>query len=327
MRVYEKSNAFISLTQSDKRFFQKGHYYSLARLIVGQLDNNTKEVLYYSGSAFDNQRDIVVEKEFEPGYYALFVEVDWEQNYDRYLAIFCYGSKSVQFSELQFPAGQEKQTINKIFDGFLRAHERDTDEEKVKDIETGIRRISGFVADYLYYWYQNTTTKKTLKEDLNLDKIQNLEICSPYSNPQKVEIECKSLSTVMVKFRVTKKGGGSFGYTLKCQTQVFEAKTEQQTLKEPDQKAQRNIQGNNIQVYFYLAKFPAGIALFYENKESKTYQERIQFEVTNLKGVGIDISKEVVLEIPSGQSKLIQLRSIDPTKGYSYNQMITFMLK
>ncbi|CAD8122197.1 unnamed protein product [Paramecium sonneborni] len=331
MRVYEKSHAFISLTQSDKRFFQKGHHYSLARLIIGELDNNTKEVLYYSGSAFDNERDIIVEKVFEPGFYSLYVEVDWEQNYDRYLAVSCYGSKSVQFSELQFTAGQEKQTINKIFDGFLRAHERDTDEEKVKDFEIGIRRISGVVAGYLYYWYQNSTINKTLKEVLNLDKIQNLEICPPYSNPSKVEIECKPLSTVMVKFRVTKNGGGSFGYTLKCQTQVIEAKSEQdiikQILQKPDQKVQRNIQGNNVQVYFYLAKFPAGIALFYENKESKTYQETIQFEVTNLKGVGIDISKEVVLEIPSGQSKLIQMHSIDPTKGYSYNQKIAFTLK
>lgn len=38
--------------------------------------------------------------------------------------------------------------IATVFDGFLRAHERDTDEEKVKDIEPGIRRISGFVGGY-----------------------------------------------------------------------------------------------------------------------------------------------------------------------------------
>lgn len=77
MRVYEKTHAFISLTQSDKRLFKAGHSYSLARLIVGQLDNNTNEVLHYSGAAFDNERDIVVEKEFVPGYYALYIEVDW----------------------------------------------------------------------------------------------------------------------------------------------------------------------------------------------------------------------------------------------------------
>ncbi|CAD8129503.1 unnamed protein product [Paramecium sonneborni] len=76
MRVYEKSHAFVSLTQSDNRFFQKGHHYSLARLIVGELDNKTKEILYYSGSAFDIERDVVVEKLLEPGYYSLYVEVD-----------------------------------------------------------------------------------------------------------------------------------------------------------------------------------------------------------------------------------------------------------
>lgn len=46
-------------------------------MIVGELDKNTKEVLHYSGCAFDNERDIVVEKTFEPGYYALYIEVDW----------------------------------------------------------------------------------------------------------------------------------------------------------------------------------------------------------------------------------------------------------
>ncbi|CAD8194518.1 unnamed protein product [Paramecium octaurelia] len=330
MKVYQKSHAFISLTQSDKRFFQKGHQYSLARLIIGELDKNTKEVLHYSGCAFDNERDIVVEKLFEPGYYALYIEVDWAQNYDRYLAISCYGSNSVQFSELQFQSGQEKLAISTIFDGFLRAHERDTDEEKVKDIEPGIRRISGVVGGYLYYWYQNQTTKKTLQELLHLDKIQNLEICPPYTNPADVQIQCKPLSTVMVKYRVTKQGGGSYGYALKCQTQVVEAKSEQdiiqQALHKPDQKVQRAIQGQNIQVFFYLVKFPAGVAFFYENKESKTYQETITFEVTNLKGVGIDISRDVVVEITPGQSKLIQLQSIDPSKGYSYKQSIMFKL-
>ncbi|CAD8199562.1 unnamed protein product [Paramecium octaurelia] len=322
MKVYEKSHAFISLTQSDKRFFQKGHQNSLARLIIGELDAHKKEVLHYSGSAFDNERDIVVEKIFEPGYYALYVEVDWAQNYDRYLAISSYGSKSVQFTELEFPAGQEKHSIDNIFNGFLRAHERDTDEEKVKDIEPGIRRISGIVGGYIYYWYQNQTTKKTLHEVLHLNSIQNLEICPPYSNPSKVEIQIKPLSTVMIKYRVTKQGGGSYGYTLKCQTQVIEAKSEQdiiqQAIQQADQKQQRSPQGENIQVFFYLVKFPAGVAFYYENKDQRTYQETISFEVSNLKGVELDISKDVVIEIPPGQSKLIKLQSIDPSQGYSY---------
>ncbi|CAD8190588.1 unnamed protein product [Paramecium pentaurelia] len=330
MKVYEQAHAFISLTQSDKRFFQKGHQYSLARLIIGQLETNKKEVLHYSGSAFENERDIVVEKVFEPGYYALYVEVDWTQNYDRYLAVSCYGSKSVQFSELEFTAGQEKLIIDNIFDGFLRAHERDTDEEKVKDIEPGIRRISGMVGGYLYYWYQNQTTIKTLHEILQLNKIQNLEICPPYQNPNEVKIQCNPLSTVMVKYRVTKQGGGSFGYSLKSQTSVIQVKSEQdiiqQAIQQADQKVQRSIEGQNIQVFFYIVKYPAGVAFYYENKESRIYQETIQLEVSNLKGVELDITQDVVIEIPPGQSKLIQLQSIDPSQGYSYKYSISYTL-
>ncbi|CAD8119973.1 unnamed protein product [Paramecium sonneborni] len=123
MRVYEQSYVFISLTQQDLGFFQKSHQDSLARLIIGQLDNSTKEILNYSGSVYDVERDMVVENEFEPGFYLLNVEVDWSQNYNRYLAVSCYVSKSVQFSELQFESGQRKQIIDNIFKSICQMHQ------------------------------------------------------------------------------------------------------------------------------------------------------------------------------------------------------------
>ncbi|CAD8130411.1 unnamed protein product [Paramecium sonneborni] len=78
------------------------------------------EILHYSGSVYDDERDMVVENEFEPGFQLLYVEVDWSQHCNRYLTVSCYGSKSVQFSELQFEPSQTKQIIDNIFNGFLR---------------------------------------------------------------------------------------------------------------------------------------------------------------------------------------------------------------
>lgn len=50
----------------------------------------------------------------------------------------------------------------------------------------------------------------------------------------------------------------------------------------------------------YVVKFPAGVAFFYENKETKNYTETIKFEVINLQGVDIDISREVHVEVGPG---------------------------
>lgn len=46
-------------------------------MIVGSVDPKSNVITSYKGDAFDNDRDIVVEAEFEPGDYAIYVEVEW----------------------------------------------------------------------------------------------------------------------------------------------------------------------------------------------------------------------------------------------------------
>ncbi|CAD8204000.1 unnamed protein product [Paramecium pentaurelia] len=329
MKVYQKTHPSISLTQSDKRLFQNAD-----QLLV----NQTKILKRYQiiqAMLLKMIGILFVEKIFEPGYQTLYVEVEWGQNYDRYLAFSSYGSNLVQFSQLQFLFGQEEIAIKTILDGLLTAHQRDTDDEVIKDIEPGIIRRSGEVAGYNYFWYKHQTTTKIFQQVLQMEKIQNLEICFPYQNSGEVQVQCNPETIVIV--RVNKQDGGAFSFALKCLTQIIEVKSEQdifkQVLHNPDQKFQRSFQGkiqyytqNRIYIFLYIVKFPTGVAIFYENKESSTYQETSKFEVNNLEGVRIDISKDVVLEIPPEQSKLIQLQSIDTSKTYSQKQCVYFKL-
>lgn len=39
-------------------------------------------------------------------------------------------------------------------------------------------------------------------------------------------VVCKPMSTVMLKLRVAKTGGGAYGFSLKCATQIIEAKSD-----------------------------------------------------------------------------------------------------
>ncbi|CAD8099985.1 unnamed protein product [Paramecium sonneborni] len=329
MNVTNKTNAQIRLTQSDEGFFENNnHNYSLARLIVGQLDSKNLEVLNYSGFAFNQERDIDFEKEFEPGSYVIYVEVDWDQNCNRNLAVSCYGSQKVEFQELCL----EKSKISNILDGLLRAHGRFSDQVKNTQFAPGIQSVRGQNCGYLYFWYQNQTKNNTLQQEINFTQIKYLEISTPFlnldnSNPDKIKIkiECKSNSNYFFKLRSTKEGRGSYSFGFNSS---YSIKTEQQSKSEedivylallnPQKKEQQKLGQKNIQVFFYEVEFPDGYALLYENKESQIYKERIEFNLYNLKGIGIKNQDYIDIVIPPGQLKLIQLQKSDPKDRASY---------
>lgn len=138
-------------------------------------------------------------------------------------------------------------TKEQILDGLLRVHEKFTDEEKVKDYGNSIKRISGLVAGYIYFWYQNGSSKVALKEELELKDRKFLDVCSPYSNSDKVLVEVAPKSQVFFKFRVAKEGGGSYGYTLSTTNQILESKSDDEiihlALQKPEKVNQREIRG------------------------------------------------------------------------------------
>lgn len=51
--------------------------YSLARMIIGKIDQNTTQINTYAGDAFDNDRDLIIEANLDAGDYAIYVEMDW----------------------------------------------------------------------------------------------------------------------------------------------------------------------------------------------------------------------------------------------------------
>jgi hypothetical protein len=71
--------------------------YSLARLIIGRIDENTNEVHTFTGHTIDNEREIIVEGDFEEGNYALYVEMDWNTDFVRDIVLSCYGEVAVVF--------------------------------------------------------------------------------------------------------------------------------------------------------------------------------------------------------------------------------------
>ena len=51
------------------------------------------------------ERETVVESEFEPGDYAIYLEVEWATDYVRDMVVSLYGESSVTFSETETSDG------------------------------------------------------------------------------------------------------------------------------------------------------------------------------------------------------------------------------
>lgn len=93
-------------------------------MIIGRIDNNI--INSYCGDKFDNERDNTIEGTFDEGFYAIYVEVDWEIIKDRDLTISSYGEYQVAFTETKM----DDATITQILDGLLIVHQHFSEKEK-----------------------------------------------------------------------------------------------------------------------------------------------------------------------------------------------------
>jgi hypothetical protein len=80
--------------------------YSLGRMIIGKIDPKTNIISSYQGDTMDNDRELVIESDYDVGDYAIYVEMDWCQNMSRDIVLSCYGEFAVTFSETETSEGK-----------------------------------------------------------------------------------------------------------------------------------------------------------------------------------------------------------------------------
>lgn len=60
-------------------------------MVIGQIDPKTNQVFNYKGGTMKYGRETVVESTFEPGNYAIYIEIEWNQDIVRDMVVSCYG--------------------------------------------------------------------------------------------------------------------------------------------------------------------------------------------------------------------------------------------
>ena len=87
-------------------------------------------------------------------------------------------------------------------------------DEKVKAYENpNIKKKSGTIANYLYFYYINNSENTTLDETVKMKNRKYLEICPPYKNSDEFSVTVKPKTNKLVKFRMTADGQGAFQYS------------------------------------------------------------------------------------------------------------------
>ncbi|KAM3147402.1 hypothetical protein pb186bvf_000653 [Paramecium bursaria] len=128
MDVSKYSHGYIQMGEKDKRQFGGNHKYSLTRFIVVQISEDMQiiQVIGHNSSQYvGDYRDISIEGSFDPGYYLIFIEVDWRQQYDHFLSVSFYGESQVQFYEQQF----QKKDYQKLMDQIVIQHSQQVEQD------------------------------------------------------------------------------------------------------------------------------------------------------------------------------------------------------
>lgn len=252
MQVKEKARIFLSLSQRDERAFKmepKVKYeYSMLRMIVGEINEESNEISSYVCDAYQNERDISCEGIFEKGVYGVYVEADWKQDFCRSLVLSSYGEIGVSFEEVELDAA----TTDQILDGLLRIHQDFSDKEKVQHYEDNIIKARGIVGGYMYFYYQNKTSNTKLKESVQMNNLLNLTIMEPFHNSHCYEVEVCQMQNLLVKYQIT---AGSYSFENKMKYSLIKEYSDEELKELARNKAQkvqkRQMEGEEIEVVIH----------------------------------------------------------------------------
>lgn len=121
-------------------------------MIILQIDKATKTLSKYITDIMDSDHDASVYVELEPGDYYIIVQVDWNSDFTRTMALNFYGQHPVALVQDTKPPN-----IQQLFNEIVILHGKCTELERVYEYEKdlNIKRVTGSIAGYVYYHYNN----------------------------------------------------------------------------------------------------------------------------------------------------------------------------
>ncbi|KRX07616.1 hypothetical protein PPERSA_11165 [Pseudocohnilembus persalinus] len=337
----EEKNGFITISQKDKNFFRdlkknQSYEYSLIRFCVVKLDNQNK-VEEFIGAVVDNERDVSLEiKDVKPGNYAILIEIDWNQDLIRDFTISYYGESGAQIVRAMNNLAEDYQ---KLLQDVIEIHQKIEDPQRHVKLRKNIYRVSGSFGGYVYFYYRNESDDLVLRENVELQQRQFLEICPPEIESSQFSLIIPPQSTRIVTYRAQAEGYGMHSYKNFCKNivlQSFDQKNEDDrrdfliyhALIYPSKIKQRSMNGHFMNVFIHYYNYFGGVCILYlNNTQQKTYCEDLKLELNNLHCSLANETGTINIKIPPCELFLLDLKQIDLEDEVSYQMTPTFYLK
>ncbi|KRX06827.1 hypothetical protein PPERSA_11472 [Pseudocohnilembus persalinus] len=325
----EGTQGYIQISQKDSRFYNCEPYlkyeYSTIKLIIAKSDFS-----YFVGDKINfAERDMYIYNDLPVGKYYAFIEVDWSDNCQLadFLVISAYTSNPVEFQEYQLLDPTDTQILDKIM---LSKPAQNEDDIKYLDNQN-IKIYSNEVAGYLTFNYYNMSQDKTLKEEVEMNNLEFLEIQTPYNNSYKYEVIVEPKQSKIVKYKIDLSEWGYYNYSMRVYNSFIPNQKDlinQIITNAQNIEKRQNLQGEEIDVSVYSYIDQEGLILYYKNmNEDQVFYEKLYLQLSNLKLDDPtlqqrDDQNNIFIEIlidPNGE-KLIKLKPIDQEQDIAISQ-------
>ena len=307
----ENVHGFVLLIQKKDKLAFPNEDYGIIRIIICRL---TKEKNEYSGNIeyitgkMGQEREIFEERNFEPGEYLIFTELDKNITATQ-TVISMYAKKEVTFTQL------DNEAYPKILDSiYISCAKKQNQVFKFSsDGAPNCLKYSNTSAEgYTYIYIENNEDDTTLIENVNYTKFEGLKLLPPFSGTSyKVNVGPGCRQIVLIK--QLELSGYNLIFSYHSNFQFGQEKLLKLTKTTGKIKHRKDPKLNiDLDIIVYTYKHSLGLCYYYENN---TQDRRLEETLSLCNIIGVEIVGEqkgknkIVIQLMPGETKFVELRA------------------
>lgn len=307
----EQVHGFVLLIQKKNKIAFPSGEYGIIRIIICKLLKERNEysgyVEYITGK-MGQEREIFEERNFDPGDYLIFTELD-KNITDSQTVISMYSNGNVTLQELNI-----KNYPKILEDIYISCAKMQNQVFKFSnDGAPNCLKYSNTSAEgYTYIYIENNEEDTTLIENVNYTKFEGLKLLEPFTGTSyKVSVGPGKRQIVLIKqlelsgYNLIFSYHSNFQFGEKSILNLTKTKGKVKYRKDP----KLNI---DVNIIVYTYKHSLGLCYYYENN---TEDRRLEETLSLCNIIGVEIVGEekgknkIVIKLDPGQTKFVELRA------------------
>ena len=307
----EQVHGFVLLIQKKNKIAFPSGEYGIIRIIICKLLKERNEysgyVEYITGK-MGQEREIFEERNFDPGDYLIFTELD-KNITDSQTVISMYSNGNVTLQELNI-----KNYPKILEDIYISCAKKQNQVFKFSnDGAPNCLKYSNTSAEgYTYIYIENNEEDTTLIENVNYTKFEGLKLLEPFTGTSyKVSVGPGKRQIVLIKqlelsgYNLIFSYHSNFQFGEKSILNLTKTKGKVKYRKDP----KLNI---DVNIIVYTYKHSLGLCYYYENN---TEDRRLEETLSLCNIIGVEIVGEekgknkIVIKLDPGQTKFVELRA------------------